>query len=71
MELRELPKYLKVLAAHLDSHLHRFGVRVVVETVLFICRDEGIKFEQEGADIGVLIAKGEWFSVGGFDALDS
>ena len=71
VELRELPKYLKVLAAHLDRHLHRLGVRVFVETVLCVCGEEGVEFEQKGADVGILVIKWEWFSVGGFDALDS
>lgn len=70
VELRELPKYFKVLAAHLDSHLHRLGVRVIVVTVLFVCREEGVEFEQKGADVGVLIIKWQWFPIGRSDALN-
>ena len=36
MELRELPKDLNMLTAHLDRNLHRLGVSVVVEMLFFV-----------------------------------
>lgn len=59
-----------MLAAHPDCQLHHFGVRVVVEAVLFVCCQEGVEFEQEGTDVGVLVALWEWLSVGRSDAFD-
>lgn len=69
VELRELSKDLKVLAAHLNSHLHCLGVRVVVETFLLICCQEGVEFEQEGTDVDVLEAHGKRLSVGRHDTI--
>jgi hypothetical protein len=62
MELWKLSEDLEMLAAHLDGHLHCVGVRVVAPTVVIVRCKEGVEFEQEGTDVGVLVAALPTFS---------